>query len=220
MTSLEKLRAAVDGHPLDEKPIIIWPSEGMQSDAAILPLDRIVNRANKSRIVLAEVLSPFARSLQKALGLNRVLQEDPKKGEEILDGLIKQTLNEFAAARQAGADGVFYRLQGAEPTYSSPMQYGGHYLETDREILQATWKDSLNVLFVEGGPETYLDFVSDLPATIFAWDCERTEVSLATLRKLRKGALATADPEADILFGSNYGILHQWVKQGVAATNA
>jgi hypothetical protein len=59
-----------------------------------------------------------------------------------------------------------------------------------------------------------MDFVSDLPAQIFAWDCGRTDISLDSVRKMRLGTLATGDPDADVLFGSNYGLLKQWVTTG------
>lgn len=220
MTPRDRILAVLDGEQTDEKPVITWPHEGMQSDAVILPLDRIGVSASKARIMLAEILSPYSRSMAKGLGLNSVLEEDPKRGEELLQDLIKQTKSDFDKAQHAGADGVFYRLQGAEPMHASPMQYGGYYLEADREILAGAWKRSITMLYVEGEEETYLDFVSDLPARIFAWDSRKTGYPVDGMRKLRNGPLATNAPDADILFGSNYGILKQWVKQGGVAANA
>ncbi len=242
MTSRERVLAVLAGQVPDEKPVMIWPHEEMYSDIAIAPTGRLNNNGSKSRIQLAEVLSPFSRAIARQIKLNEILQEDPAKGEEILGGLIQEAKSEIEAALKAGADGIFYRLQGAEPTYSSPMEYGGHYLEVDREILATSTQSpipntqhptpntqyptpntqhptNLNVLFVEGGPETYIDFVSDLPAAVFAWDCERTDVPVATLRRLRRGVLATSDRDADILFGNNYGILHRHASAEAATSN-
>ena len=56
----------------------------------------------------------------------------------------------------------------AVPDSTTPMQYGGHFLEIDRRLLSS---DALfNVIFVQGPSEPYAVFVSDLPAQAFAWD--------------------------------------------------
>jgi hypothetical protein len=209
----------VEGKPVDEKPILLWPNEGMNSDIAVVHLKNVVKHAANARIVLAEVFSPFAQSLAQNMELNRVFRDDPSSGSRMLDELAAITKQEFEWAKEGGADGVFYRLQGASPDHSSPMEYGGHYLELDREIMREAWPGGLHLLFVEGGPETYLDFVSDLPAAIFAWDCDKTGVPISAVRRLRKDALATHDREADILFGSNFGILNEWAKNGSVVTN-
>jgi hypothetical protein len=210
--------ASIAGQTVDQKPMIIWSHEEMYSDVAVVQPGRAMHSGAKSRIVLAEVLSPFSRAIAKRIKLSQMLCEEPKKGEEVLTGLIQQTKSEMESAHKAGADGVFYRLQGAEPAHSSPMEYGGHYLEVDREILTPA-NGEINLVYIEGGPETYIDFVSDLPGSIFAWDCERTGIPVSALRRLRQGALATSDQQADILFGSNYGILHQLAAEEVATSN-
>lgn len=212
MTSRERLLAAANGQPADQKPIIVWPHDEMYSDAAIVTVRRLANAATSPRGVLVEILSPFAASLARGLKLNDLFRQDPEGAEKELQSLVTQTELEIEMALNAKADGIFYRLQGVEPEYCTPMQYGGQYLETDRELLEAASSAKLNVLFVEGGPDLYLDFVSDLPAQVFAWDKSATGIEVETVRKLRSGALATADPEAEILFGSNYGLLRNWVQ--------
>ena len=76
------------------------------------------------------------------------------------------------------------------PAISTPMQYGGFYLEHDRALLAEIEDARLNVLSVEGGPEPYLDFVADLPSHVLAWDVPATGIVAAAVRPMRRGALA------------------------------
>ncbi len=93
---------------------------------------------------------------------------------------------------------MLYRLHGAHPSHTSPMQYGGYYLERDREILEEITDARFNLLFIVGSEGTYIDFVSDLPAHVFAWDERASGVTLEEVRQMRTGALATTNPNADI----------------------
>jgi len=78
------------------------------------------------------------------------------------------------------------------------MQYGGNYLERDRELLQSAREAQLTVLFVAGQDELYIDFVSDLPASVFAWDRDLSKISASEVRASRLGATASSDPTSEI----------------------
>ena len=80
------------------------------------------------------------------------------------------------------------------------MQYGGLFLEWDRDILSEANHGLFVALYIKGGEETYLDFVSDLEADLFVWNRDATRVSVATMRQIRFGALACDDPAADVLW--------------------
>jgi hypothetical protein len=149
-------------------------------------------------ILLAEVSNPFGLALQKGIDLNSALKDDPTVGGDLLDTLVEEVRLNICSSLKSGADGIFYRLHGACPKHCSPMQYGGHYLERDRELLSTASAASLNVLFVAGHEELYIDFVSDLPANVFAWDRELTQVSAGDVRSARIGATASSDPTSEI----------------------
>ena len=55
----------------------------------------------------------------------------------------------------------------------------------------------MNVLFVAGPEEIYIDFVSDLPAEVFAWDYDLIKLSAKEVRSLRNGAVASSDPSSE-----------------------
>lgn len=191
MTVLERLTAASEGKSVDRRPVLRWMDDG-ESDVAIVG-------ANGARPdVVVEVVNPYGRALLHGIDLNQELRNDPETGNRQLAELVDETRNAIAKAFEAGAGGVLYRLHGASPVHCSPMQYGGFYLERDRELLAEAVERGFTLLFVVGDEETYLDFVSDLPAHAIAWDLMSTGYSLSAMREMRRGAIAADDPSAEI----------------------
>ena len=140
--------------------------------------------------VLVEVQNPFGEAIDAGIDLNGEFDRGPTYGEQAFASLFEKTEAKIAEALGAGADGIFYRLFGAEPNLSTPMQFGGLYLEQERDLLKGIMDARFNVLYVEGGEGTYLDVVSDLPAHAFSWDEDRTAIPAGEVRKFREGALA------------------------------
>ncbi len=149
------------------------------------------------RMQVVELLNPFGRARLSGLDINRLLADDPAEGAKELERLAVQTHAQIVQSLESGADGVFYRVVGATPDASTPMEYGGHHLEIDRAIL-VEFEDAFNVLFVEG-TDPYLDFVSDLPARFFGWEVEKSPMTVGEVRTLRQGALIAAHPDADVV---------------------
>ncbi len=205
MTSRERLIAAARGGPTDRRCVVLFPSTA-RSDARIVPWGEVgaALAEDTGQAVLAEVLSPLGRALVDGCGLNDAIRDDPAAGQIALDAYVADTRLAIHAAMAAGADGVFYRLQGAVPAISTPMQYGGLYLERDRELLAEIEDARLNILSVEGGPEPYLDFVADLPAHVLAWDSRASGIGADAVRAMRRGALAACDAHAEILFADRW----------------
>ncbi len=176
--------AAARGGEVSERPILGWP----QAFGEIL-----VNAKPTSddKTFLAEILSPFALAQSEGIDLNEVLRNDP--ASSLLEEYVGRVRANIEIALECGNDGIIYVLSGAEPKFCSPMQYGGHYLEHDRALLDEVRDARLNVLVIVGGEGTYIDFVSDLPAHVFAWDVAATQFTVEELRKLRSGALATSE---------------------------
>ncbi|MEZ0327590.1 MAG: hypothetical protein ACAH95_16950 [Fimbriimonas sp.] len=198
MTSRERVVAAARGGEVDRKPVIGWPgTDGVEGDALIIGPES-GRFSDENRLVIAEVVSPFGLNMLQNLNLNKLLEEDPARGNDLLEGLTRQVAVQIQLALENSADGILYRLHGADPRHTSPMQYGGYYLERDRELLEEIKDAVLNIVFVAGGEGVYLDFVSDLPAHVFAWDEAASGIGLQEVRQMRSGALATSNPEADI----------------------
>ena len=199
MTSRERLVAASRGAEVDRQPSLAWLNGADGVDATVVAGKSNIERGADSSVVLAEVSNPFGLALEKGIDLNKALRDNPAIGNEVLDNLVEEVRGTIAARLESGADGIFYRLHGANPQHCSPMQYGGYYLERDRELLEEVSEATLNVLFLSGEQDLYIDFVSDLPAQLFAWDSDLTKISAADVRSARKGAVASADPTSDVL---------------------
>ena len=164
---------------------------------------------------LAYVANPYGQAEASGEDLNALWRNDPAAGAARTNELANATKAAIANAKSAGVDGFVYALSGAEPGRCTPMQYGGLYLEVDREIL-CSIQDSLVVVLIEGGEGAYLDFVSDLPAQVFAWDSAATGFSVSEIRALRPGALAAPDADADILFSNSMATLEPYLHEVVS----
>jgi len=136
----------------------------------------------------------FARAEALAVDLIDLLETDPDRGQLVLDGLVEETRKDLGTAQFP----LIYRLSGPEPAKATPMQYGGFFLERDRELLERTKTKGEVWLYIDAGSDAYLDFVSDLPADVFAWDAQKTGFPLSEMRKLRTGTLCTNEPGADL----------------------
>lgn len=140
------------------------------------------------------ISGPFCRAEEAGIPIIELFEKDVDSGNAKLTVLVAETRNEVLETGES----ILYQLSGPEPAKSTPMQYGGHFLERDRELLELANERGEVWLFVDAGPGAYLDFVSDLPAEVFAWDAVKTGFSLAEMRKLRSGKLCTNETGADL----------------------
>jgi hypothetical protein len=146
--------------------------------------------------LLRPVVNPFGVAQREGVDLLGELRRNPEAGRELLDQMAGHTRAQIQSAREA-REGIVYLLKGARMSLCTPMEYGGHFLELDRALLEEAGVCP-RMVFVVGGADTFLDFVSDLPAEIFGWDVEATGVSVAEMRSLRPGLLAAHDAAADV----------------------
>lgn len=206
MTARERLTAVARGGAFESRPTIVWPGSGASSDVVIVPsAHEVASKRDPDRLILVEVCNPFGLALQAGVDLNQLQKDDPAAGGEKLEEFAVKTRSLIAEAMDAGADGVLYKLYGATERYCTPMQYGGYYLELDRAILSEVTDAPFSMVYIVGDADTFIDFVSDLPAHAFAWDAAATGFSAAAVRELRQGALCADDPDADILLQSHVG---------------
>jgi hypothetical protein len=193
LTPRERFIASVSGSGTDRKPSIGCKAQP-DADAVVIPIEDLEQVSGKDQPVLVQVVNAYGRDPE----LKEVLATDPDAGNERLRSLCDEIRAEVEQALEDGADGVVYVVTGAEPDHCTPMEYGGHFLERDRELLQFCRERATTVVFIEGGPETYFDFVSDLPADVFAWDCRKSNVPPERIRSMRNGVLAAEHEDADI----------------------
>ncbi len=217
MTSRERVLATVRGGEVDQKPVLNWPICEPTSDIQHYNHETMPDHleGNESGVSVVEVTNPFGLSLQRDLNLNQLLKDDPKEGNRILGELCDETQGDINRAFEAGADGIIYRLYGARARHCTPMQYGGYYLERDRELLQGVQDALFSMVFVVGDEDVYLDFVSDLPAKAFGWDIKSSQVPISEVRDMRQGALVCEDPAAEIILDAGTDFLSRMLESSV-----
>lgn len=147
---------------------------------------------------IVEVLNPFGKAESRGIDLLGCLERDPLNAGALLDSLVQETKAELESA----TNGVFYRLFGATPAKTTPMQYGGFFLERDRELLDAARPP--RILFIEGTEDVYFDFVGDLPAELFGFDIA-CGVPVQEVRAIRKGPVLADSAEADVRLSARSG---------------
>lgn len=217
MTSRERLIAVGQGEEVDQKPVIIWPGESDQfADALVVPAWMVPQiqevPLSDGRLLLAEVVNPFGKARIRGIDLNEMIRIDPEIGGVELDEIVEETQHEMYEALSRGVDGILYRLHGARSKFCTPMEYGGHYLERDRELLEGISDARFNLLFIVGNEDVYLDFVSDLPAHAFGWDIQATGITVNQVRDLRSGPLAANDEQADVWLKHPLPIVSEFVE--------
>jgi len=136
--------------------------------------------------------------------LSPLLARDPAAGI-VIDGLTEEVRIAIQRAIESGAAGVLYRLHGATARHCTPMEYGGYFLERDRELLGALKNSAITVLFVVASEEPYLDLLGDLPSDVFGWDAA-CGATVSDVRAIRKGALLAEIPDADVLLQAPAGL--------------
>lgn len=212
MTGRELL-AQIQVGEVGRKPVIAWGFSHPQADAVVLdsfsPQD--------DSVVMVRVDSPLTKQSTRDLNLNALLHGDPEAGNQVLDDLVLETLEEGKQALNDGADGIAYVIDGAYPGGSTPMQFGGYYLERDREILDQLSNASFNLVFIEGGEETYLDSVSDLAANAIGWRIAESGFTKDMMRELRCGPIASDHPSADIQLAFSEQALEEFLRSQATA---
>ena len=177
MTGRERLVAAARGGPTDRVPVLVYPGTGADAADALVVLDSDSVVTDEDQAVLVEVLSPYGQALDRG--------DDPATA--ILEELVEETRGAMRDALDAGADGVWYRLDGASG--EGYARYQGH----DRTLLAEVADARLNVLFAVAPFDPAL--LSDLPAHVLAWaDATPSDA----VRALRPGAQASPDPASEI----------------------
>jgi hypothetical protein len=201
LNARERFLAASRGGEVDSKPTLAWPFG--ESDLVVAEtIEDVRTLSGGEKPVLYLLNNPFGASLADRVALNDLHVESPAAGSDKVAEYVSRLTEEGRASLEAGADGVFYLLQGARGAFCTPMQYGGYYLEADREILTELADANFNFIFVAGNDDVYIDFVSDLPAHFFAWDAEASTFDASYVRTLRSGALASSDPSSEVLLST------------------
>ncbi len=186
MIPRERITVTARGGIVDRPPWFVWePSASFQallSFARRWSPDLLVAKdvsdaqallrelPEEGPAVLVEVQNPFLLAVASGVILGQSFWHCPVRGSEEFQQFTQRVREHIQSALDAGVDGVFYRLGGANPQQASPMEYKGLYFEHDYALLSEISEARFNVLFVEGEEDPYIDLVNDLPASALMWE--------------------------------------------------
>lgn len=208
--------AVLTGQQLEERPSIVWSSSpGHYADVVTTARVELRHalKTHPDQLVLVEVTSPLGLALRRDIDLIGLLSSDPSFGEIKLEELKTEVSWAIVESLEEGAHGIFYRLDGAYPGVCTPMQYGGHFLEVDRELLSMAEGAQFNLVYIEGEGEIYFDFVADLPCNAFSWSSAHNEINIHQARTMTPAKIALDHEEADIFFARSYDEIERLISR-------
>ena len=122
--------------------------------------------------VVMTVFSPLAEAMYAAHDSEQFLdhmQEHPVVIHEALATIAENLAAHLRDVIDAGADGVFFALQGCSRTIMSEAQYKEFGRPYDLLALRGASSGWLNILHVHGEKDLMFDQALDYPVTVLSW---------------------------------------------------
>jgi len=136
--------------------------------------------------IVVTVFSPLTQALYFAARPELVLQhaaEHPAVVHGALAVLAENIRRQIEVTIEAGADGVFFALQGCTAAVLSRERYRELGRPYDLLALGGAADGWLNVLHVHGDRDLFFDDVLDYPVQVFSWSDRRAGPSLREARQ-------------------------------------
>ncbi|MCX7623233.1 MAG: uroporphyrinogen decarboxylase family protein [Thermomicrobium sp.] len=136
--------------------------------------------------IVVTVFSPLAQALYFVARPEILLQhheERPALVHDVLRILAENVRRHIELVLEAGADGVFFALQGCSASVMSRERYRELGRPYDLFALSAAADGWLNVLHVHGDRELFFDDVLDYPVQVLSWSDRRAGPSLREARQ-------------------------------------
>lgn len=223
MTARDRVKACLAGSPTDLPPSVVWSaSPGHQADVIVTDWESVKRacETHPDQLVLGLIQSPLSLAMFRSLDLVEELAADPEKGEATLSAITQECKDRIDSVKEQGGHGILYFLNGAHPEVTSPMQYGGYFLEVDRELLGLVQDCELNILFIAGrDEEVYLDVVGDLPVAVVGWDNAAITIPIELAKQSIHRKIALDHPQADFLLASHYDEIERLLERAVLIKN-
>jgi uroporphyrinogen decarboxylase len=172
--------------------------------------------------VVVTVYSPITEARRFAGGwdaLRRELAESPDHVHRALGTIANNLAGYTGALLEAGADGIYYAVQGAAGGVLTEAEFREFARPYDLLALGRASPGWLNVVHLHGGPEVMPDLVLGYPGAALSWEDRLTGVSLSELRpKLGgKAAMGGIDERGPIVRGDVAGLTGE-IREALAQT--
>lgn len=188
---LEQIR---EGSLTEKVTVAAWDGHTCE-DVIVCGLAQIqeAKRTCPASSVLAAVEGVAAR-FHRSNPLPTALDAPPSHLQEQVDSAVTSCKNDLQTAQERGADGVSYLVFGADPDHATPMQYGGLFLEHDREVLDRAKSKGFVEAMIAPADETYYDFLTDLPSDLISAPAA-SETELQEMAEISSATVASGNIE-------------------------
>ncbi|MFN8590780.1 MAG: uroporphyrinogen decarboxylase family protein [Thermomicrobiales bacterium] len=135
--------------------------------------------------VIMTVFSPLAEAMYAAKDREQFfahLQEHPVLMHEVLSIIADNLANHIQDVINAGADGVFFAIQGCTTSIMSESQYREFGRPYDLMALRGANYGWLNILHIHGDRDLMFDEVLDYPVQVLSWSDRLAGPSLREAR--------------------------------------
>lgn len=142
--------------------------------------------------IIATVFGPLTEALYFVADPTRFLahaQEAPTRVHEGLSVIAENLRAHIRDVISAGADGIFFALQGCSTTFMPQAQYREFGRPYDLLALQGALDGWLNVLHVHGEQNLMFDLMLDYPVQVLSWSDRLAGPSLREARGMTSKCL-------------------------------
>ncbi|MGH2560451.1 MAG: uroporphyrinogen decarboxylase family protein [Thermomicrobiales bacterium] len=142
--------------------------------------------------IIVTLFNPLCEAIYFAADRDRFFahaQESPTVIHEALSVIAENLRSHIHDVIDAGADGVFFALQGCTKEIMSEAQYREFGRPYDLIALQGALNGWLNVLHVHGDKDLHFDLVLDYPVQVLSWSDRIAGPSLREARGMTSKCL-------------------------------
>jgi uroporphyrinogen decarboxylase len=171
--------------------------------------------------VVVTVFSPLAEAMYAAKDREQFLahaQEHPTVIHEALATIADNLAAHMRDVVDAGADGVFFALQGCTRTIMSEQQYREFGRPYDLIALRGASSGWLNILHVHGEKDLLFDQVLDYPVQVLSWSDRIAGPSLREARVMTSKCLMGGWNEFGALYKGPEETIEAEAKDALAQT--
>jgi uroporphyrinogen decarboxylase len=173
--------------------------------------------------VVVTVYSPITEARRFAGGpeaLHRQLQENPAAVHRALGTISANLAGYCSALLAAGADGIYYAVQGAADDWLTDGEFREFARPYDLQVLAGCNAGWLNVIHLHGGPNLRPELASDYPGAALSWEDRLTGVRLAELRaKVPDKAVMGGIHEHGAIVHGDVAALTEEIRDALAQTD-
>jgi uroporphyrinogen decarboxylase len=173
--------------------------------------------------VVVTVYSPITEARRFAGGpeaLKTQLAENPAHVHRALGVLAQNLAGYCQSLLDAGADGIYYAVQGIAGGWLSEGEFREFARPYDLQVLNACSAGWLNVVHLHGGPDLMADLALGYPGAVLSWEDRLTGVRLADLApKLGPMAAMGGIDERGAITRGDTAELTREIRDALAQTN-